>query len=416
MNSLFRFVSLVASTVLVSISSTTSSKAADQYGFPNLNGKVVKLELENGVRVNLPTNRAIDNYQLNSFVPDNTDDWKFKIIDNGSGGIMFTRVNTNKAITVSNLNVVNGTSIVAYEQAGNGRWIDWNPEHVGNGYYLIHLRHNPSQCLNIPGSQSNVWVTTWTCDRNDRDQRMKIEEVAGNFGSGVLYHITPVPVPISQPVIQTTTLAITPLYEAWIVSRKFESPFPSTSNIGHSFIAIIRKNQKVVVTYKDGYKVSTSSPQDDGNWNIHRTYGYWPKQGTVGAGPGEIRINNDCNSNSRNTECQDVKDILRGISISNRGQAIRKSRISESRANWIDNNRNVASCSSYNVNGIWYGYNFPCNCVTYATLQWSYFTAKQDNWIPATEYGSSPDAVMESINSKNRSTNNDFIDSGNTWN
>jgi hypothetical protein len=158
--------------------SISKAIAADMYGFPNLNGKVIKLELSNGVRLNLPQSRAIDNYKLNSFVPDNTQDWQWKIIDDGFG-VSFTRVNTNKAFTVSDLNTVNGTSIVAWEYQGHGRWIDWNPQPVGNGYYLIRLRNNLNQCLNIPGSQSNVWATTWACNANDPDQRFKIDIIGG---------------------------------------------------------------------------------------------------------------------------------------------------------------------------------------------------------------------------------------------
>jgi hypothetical protein len=164
---------------------STKASAADMYGFPNLNGKVVKLELSNGVRVNLPQSRAIDNYKVNSFVPDNTNDWQWKVIDDGFG-VSFTRVNTNKAFTVSDLNTVNGTPIVAWEYQGHGRYIDWNPQSIGNGYYLIRLRNNTNQCLNIPGSQNNVWATTWACDANDPDQRFKIDVIGGVVNNSLI--------------------------------------------------------------------------------------------------------------------------------------------------------------------------------------------------------------------------------------
>jgi hypothetical protein len=177
-----RLCSHILLATLISFSTLVFSpqtKAADLHGTPNMNGKIVKFELSNGVRINLPMSRAIDTYWLNSYVPDNTDDWQFKVIDDGYGQ-MYTRINTNKAMSVESLTVVNGTHIRAYEQSGHGRWNDFNPEAIGDGYYLVHLRYNTSQCLNIPGSQSNVWVTTWACNANDPDQRFRIVEVGNS--------------------------------------------------------------------------------------------------------------------------------------------------------------------------------------------------------------------------------------------
>jgi murein DD-endopeptidase MepM/ murein hydrolase activator NlpD len=174
-----------------------NANAADMYGFPNYNGKIVYLELSNGVRVNLPLNRAINDYKVNSYSADNSDDWKWKVNDDGLG-VSFTRINTNKAFTVFNLNPADLTPIVAWDYSHN-RYSDWNPEPVGGGYHILHLRSKPSQCLNIPGSRSNVWVTTFSCNANDLDQRFKIIEVISDiitpgkitlpFKSGQTWHV-----------------------------------------------------------------------------------------------------------------------------------------------------------------------------------------------------------------------------------
>jgi hypothetical protein len=389
LHSAFKLASSALAAASVVFASQSPSKAADQYGFPNLNGKVVKFELWNGVRINLPAARAIDNYQLNSYVPDNTDDWKFKVIDNGYG-VMFTRLNTNKAITVSTLNVVDRTTVVAYEQQGNGRWIDWNPEHVGNGYYLIHLRYNPNQCLNVPGSASNVWVTTWTCNRNDRDQLFKIEEVTSAVSNLETFQYTALP----------------NLYEAWIVSRKYKKPSFSLSNAGHAFTAIIKKERRKVTKYIGG--VYAGDFTQEGDWKVWHTYGYWP---------GGLKVDNGCSTGDKETECQDVKDILSGISISDRGQAVRKARISESRANWIDVNRNVVGCTNYFVVGTNTDNKnlYSCNCVTHAAGQWNQITSGWDNFKQQGLFDYAPDILVDQINNQNQVTGNQFLDGGKTW-
>jgi hypothetical protein len=419
--SVFKLAYLAITSSILCISSSSVSSAADQYGFPNLNGQVVKLELENTVRVNLPAARAIDNNKLNSFVPDNTDDWKFKVIDNGYG-VMFTRVNTNKAITVSDINVKDGTSIVAYEQQGNGRWIDWNPEHVGNGYYLIHLRHNPSQCLNIPGSQSNVWVTTWTCNKNDRDQRFKIEIVGGNSnvsnpyvgslprtggGDGSIPINPPGTTPI--PYVQTYVTNITPLYEYWIVSRKQDQTYPwryAQLDAGHAFTGLIRRDQENVKVYTNGV-LTQNYNRDKGYWYAYHGYGFWPDG---------LRVDrNGCNANSSTDECGDITKILRGQSISQSGYAVRKARVSENRANWIHQNSNWAGCSYYPQKvlpgiAVFGG----CNCLDYATRQWYLFSSQREDFRPKNWQPDSPNFLVGLINYTNAKYG-EYLDGGNTW-
>jgi hypothetical protein len=63
-----------SSLIIPSAFMAQKAQAADQYGYGNQNGRIVKLELSNGVRVNMPLARAINGYHMNSYVPDNTDD------------------------------------------------------------------------------------------------------------------------------------------------------------------------------------------------------------------------------------------------------------------------------------------------------------------------------------------------------
>jgi Ricin-type beta-trefoil lectin domain len=338
----------------------------------------------------------------------------------GKWGVLFRNRSTNMCIN-------------AYYNFDGGAVSNWpcdandpaqNFDLLGQGGNTVLLRKsNTNFCLNVPYHVNSGKVTAWTCNTKDADQRFLMGNVTGGGGSGVLYPpitVTPPITPPKQPVIQTFNFPSTPLYEAWIVSRKYQSPGPSTTNLGHSFIAIVRKKQKIVVTYRDLQKVSTSSPQDDGNWDVHRTYGYWPAKGTIATGRGDLQTgklnpNNDDCTPEGNSECQDTKKILKGISISDRGQAVRKARISEARVNWLINNPNFGNLNGYVVDGIWPGFG-PGNCTTYATIQWKYITANQDNWVSINIGKTNPDALVDSINSKNQSTGNQFIDNGNIWN
>jgi Ricin-type beta-trefoil lectin domain len=332
----------------------------------------------------------------------------------GKWGVLFRNRSTNMCIN-------------AYYNRDGGAVSNWpcdsndpaqNFDLLGQGGNTVLLRKsNTNFCLNVPYHVNSGQVTAWTCNAGDADQRFVMSNVGRLYPPTTTIVIDPPKPPevvIKPPVITTVPESATPLYEAWIVSRKYNNPGWNTNNIGHSFIAIVRKNQKVMVTRSNGNKVFTSSPQDDGNWTAYRTYGYWLKFG-VGAGSGELR-NTDCKSFAQMNECQDTNNILNGKSISDRGQAVRKARISENRANWLMNNSNFGNVLGYSVDGVWDGFHVG-NCVTYATLQWKQITGNQDNWVPTNVFNNSnPGALVDFINSKNQSTGNQFIDRGNTWN
>jgi hypothetical protein len=410
---------VLGASLLATAMGGTQAKAADMYGFPNLNGKTVYLELANGQRVQLPLARAVNGNKVNSFTADNTDDWKWKVVDDGFG-VSFLRVNTNQAFSVENLNVVDRTPIVSWDYQGHGRYLDWNPEAVGGGYYLIRLRHNLNQCLNIPGGANNVWVTTWTCNANDPDQRFKIVDISTISANPP----GTTPLPTSQTIVSNTT----PLYEYWIVARKKAdwslTSFKQGGDTGHAFGAIIRKDQENVKVYTNG-SLTQNYNRDKGNWYRFHTYGFYT----------EGLATDVCSAGyAGNDDCLNMNSILAGNGIPNTNWAARKARVSESRANWMHQNKNVSGCQRYNLAGdITYANSPMCNCVDYITRQWLNFSSQQENFVPGVSvywsanplqflagstalslWNQSPNVLVDRINSRNSSVG-PFLDNGNTW-
>jgi hypothetical protein len=294
--------------------------------------------------------------------------------------------------------------------------LDWNPEAVGGGYYLIRLRHNLNQCLNIPGGANNVWVTTWTCNANDPDQRFKIVDISTISANPP----GTTPLPTSQTIVSNTT----PLYEYWIVARKRNTAGLiagiQASDVGHVFDTLVRRDQENVKVYINNV-LTQNYNRDKGGWYPWHTYGFWPAPGQSGfpnASPSSPRIDDNCIANPdtvKGTECADVKYILRGTAISDRGQAVRKVKVTESRAIWISQNPGAAGCAQYLGAG---GTGDKCNCQDYATRSWQYFLANrsEENFQSSGTYRLSPDNIVDAINQRNQSSGSDFVDNGNVWN
>lgn len=183
-------------------------------------------------------------------------------------------------------------------------------------------------------------------------------------------------------LLVTPTQAQAADYEVLIMARKPEkSSIPSTDDAGHAWIAIIRN---------DG----------DGRWKTDTTYGFWPDSRN------EPSVNQP-------TDFDHTNKYLRGESLSKRGQAVRKSKISPSRANWIKNGAyREAGCSRYQAFG---GTGTSCNCADYATRQWHVLTAKQEDFrIRAVTSQLTLDYLVDSINDKN-SAGGEFLDRGRIW-
>ena len=180
----------------------------------------------------------------------------------------------------------------------------------------------------------------------------------------------------------TPTQAQAADYEVLIFARKPEnSSIPLPNDAGHAWIAIVRN---------DG----------DGQWKTDATYGFWPESRN------EPSVN-------QGTDFDHTNKYLRGESLSRRGQAVRKARISVSRANWIKNGAyREAGCSRYQALG---GTGTSCNCADYATRMWWVLTAKREDFrIRAVTVDLTLDYLVNTINRRNRAEG-DFLDGGRTW-
>jgi hypothetical protein len=121
----------------------------------------------------------------------------------------------------------------------------------------------------------------------------------------------------------------------------------------------------------------------------------------------------DCVKNPLNK----TQKLLRGELISSKGQAVRKSRISENRASWIMNGAyREAGCREY-VGG--FGFAYGCNCLDYSTRFWHFITAGWEDFRIGIGNGrplkATPDQVVEMINNHNNTTRGDMLDGGRVW-
>lgn len=183
-------------------------------------------------------------------------------------------------------------------------------------------------------------------------------------------------------LLVTPTQAQNTQYEVLIIARKPESSLGILNkDVGHAWIAIVRN---------DG----------DGQWKTDTTYGFWPESRNEPS----VNHGNDVDYTNR---------YLRGVSLSKRGQAVRKARISPNRANWIKNGAyREAGCSRYQ--GV-AGRGTQCNCADYAAREWHVLTAKQEDFrIRAVTVNLTLDSLVDAINNRNRRTG-DFLDGGRTW-
>jgi hypothetical protein len=333
--------------------------------------------------------------------------------NNNDNDQIFDRISGNKGGTLLK-NRTTGKCINAHYAYNNGKVNVWSCDSndieqnfdildFGNNVTVLR-RTGTNVCINSPQHYNGGQVFMWACNGNDPDQRFVRSNTAISAnppGS--------TPIPTVQQVVSNTT----PLYEYWIVSRKTNtwggiwSPL-NYQEVGHSFNALIKKDQENVKVYTGG-ALTQNYNRDKGGWYIFHTYGFW----NVGAGfvtPGDLKIDNGCSNGASSTECQDVKDLLNGKSISQAGSAVRKARVGENRALWIDQNRGIAGCSNYSIAG---GGGSNCNCVDYATRSWYVFTANWEDFRPYGTDAKTPSGLVNDLNGKN--SDGGFLDGGKTW-
>jgi hypothetical protein len=185
-------------------------------------------------------------------------------------------------------------------------------------------------------------------------------------------------------------------WEVWIVARRWKYPIPSTVNIGHAFIGIVRKD--TVITMQMKGMILTEVGRKVEPWVADTTFGMWP-DGNLVRDQGEDKAN--------------LKTLVAGGSISDRGWAVRKSRISSNRANWIKSSAyREAGCTTYTG---FTGVGTNCNCIDYAARLWHVLSGQRDDFRPRANSVWTPDEVTNLIEEKNKQTGSDFLDNGRLW-
>jgi hypothetical protein len=203
-------------------------------------------------------------------------------------------------------------------------------------------------------------------------------------------------------------------YEVWIVARRRPNGIPFDDGRfapGHAFIGIIARSSI------------------NGAYKPIRTYSFWPENN-------KTRPYQEANSDltiNYPTDFNNLNSIINGQSISDRGFAVRKSKISNNRANWIMNGAyREAGCIRYFVGGV----GTYCHCMDYSTRFWHFITAGREdfriravnkevfnplvlqNWDPRyshISYHYWPDALTDAIQKKTNQTGSNFVDGNNVW-
>ncbi|MGL4758345.1 MAG: hypothetical protein ACRCXZ_03340 [Patescibacteria group bacterium] len=263
---------------------------------------------------------------------------------------------------------------------------------VGNGAANLIKDEATNRCLNannaVVGSNPN-W---WACDSTDKDQwftnvdsipRSYLTGNQLNLGAGSDQRLSFVSANSSQASIRE----IREEFEYWIVSSA-QSTSSSLNTTGHTFVALVSKETKI---YDNG------TSQSDG-WKPWKTFGFWGRE-EFGVG---LKVNFE----------PEMKSIRSIVSNGNQHYAVRKMKVSKTRAEWISSNPGYAGCDSSK-----YGlYGNQCVCSVFATRHWHYFTSQWDDFRPDALFNRTPEDVAIKIRAKNNYQDSDFVDYGKTWN
>ncbi|KYC40829.1 hypothetical protein WA1_24720 [Scytonema hofmannii PCC 7110] len=185
-------------------------------------GQVIKLVTPKGFNVNLPYTR--NGGMINTFEPDNTDEWKFQVIRT-SNGVKFKRIGTDYLITAQKFPSDNLALLEAYKDVGGeDKYQTWIPKAIESkpGFFNICLLAQQDQCMNVPGSNNRTKLTTFKHDFNDQDQWFSAV-VIGNSGS--------TPISIGQPDFNKKEYRQdNPLWKAGFAPKSVDPSVYSMSN------------------------------------------------------------------------------------------------------------------------------------------------------------------------------------------
>jgi hypothetical protein len=348
------------------------------YVQPMPNGATGVLESAAGNRVSMKN--AFNGGGLNSsFVPNFEIDQSFKFNWNGRGYTIYWE-NATFGISSTGLDYVGlnnaPMTMHAYSNTG-GRYGSFGFVDIGGGYHQIKSFFYPKYCLST--GVTNVTYMA-LCNTNDPHQKIKY---------------------IPKATAQAERFYN---YEVWLVARKRPNIIPIDNYNpapGHAFIGLVARSN---IT---------------GAWKPIKTYSFWPTS--------NLTTNNSA-------DFSNLQNLLQGQPISDRGHAVRKSRISNSRASWIMSGAyNLAGCSSYiAVGGGALGNSTNCNCADYSTRLWHVLTSQQEDFrisafpqslnsntlavVNGIAYDYWPDALADAMNQRTQSSRTQFLDNGNRWN
>jgi len=331
-------------------------------------------------------------YQRN----DSDRDQQFERFPGNRGGILLRNRSTGMCLNAHHL--YEGAEMNTWPCNANDPDQNWNLVDVGDGWNLIK-RAGTSMCVDTPTRNNAGKVHLWTCNSNNSNQRWRSSAP---------------PRPVDQTSQQKIPLS---QYEVWIVARKPENSWiPSRTDAGHAWIALVRQEYTQVQKIING-KLENQNVFNKGGWKVDTTYAFWEgKNMTIG------------DDNKQNSDFKDTYKIINGESISPRGFAVRKAKISTNRANWIKNGAfREAGCSRYVAVG---GWGEDCNCADYATREWWFLTSQWEDFriravtrhtllIPmggifTAAWPLTLDNLVDSINKQNRERG-DFLDGGRVW-
>jgi surface antigen len=161
-------IGLTISGIVACIINTNSANAGYMEDYFR-DGMTIKLVTPKGFNVNLPypTNGGM----INTFEPDNTDDWKFVVIRSSADGFKLKRVGTNHLITTKDFPSRNLTPLEAWQDVGGeDKFQTWVATPTRPGFFAICLKAQRDQCMNVPNSKNRTRLTTYKFDANDQDQ------------------------------------------------------------------------------------------------------------------------------------------------------------------------------------------------------------------------------------------------------
>jgi hypothetical protein len=312
-------------------------------------------------------------YQRN----DSDRDQQFERFPGNRGGILLRNRSTGMCLNAHHL--YEGAEMNTWPCNANDPDQNWNLVDLGDGWNLIK-RAGTSMCVDTPTRNNAGKVHLWTCNSNNSNQRWRSSAP---------------PRPVNPISTIETFLS---QYEVWIVARKPEKEriIPSRNDAGHAWIAVVRQDYTRVQTFRNG--ILQTDVNVFGGWQADTTYAFWEGK--------NLTVNNSEDRDHTNK-------VIKGESISKRGFAVRKAKISNDRANWIKNGAfREAGCSRYVGAG---GFGVECNCADYATREWYFLTSRWDDFrIRAFPWDLTLDNLVNAINKQNRERG-DFLDGGRVW-